>query len=80
MPFLPLVDVFGDEHTNELCSETALVESWLEVERALASAQAELGLIPAEAAQAIVAAASVERIDLGLLRRELAASTLQVGA
>src|SRR2546427_902465 len=69
MPFLPLVDVFGDEQTNELLSETALVESWLEVERALASAQAELGLIPAEAAQAIVAAASVERIDLSLLRR-----------
>jgi 3-carboxy-cis,cis-muconate cycloisomerase len=75
MPFLPLVDVFGDEHTNELFSETALVESWLEVERALASAQAELGLIPAEAAQAIVAAASVERIDLDLLRRR----TLIVG-
>jgi 3-carboxy-cis,cis-muconate cycloisomerase len=69
MPFLPLVDVFGDEHTNELFSEAALAESWLEVERALASAQAELGLIPAEVAQAIVVAASVERIDLGLLRR-----------
>src|SRR2546427_13157800 len=69
MPFLPLVDVFGDQHTNERCSERALAENWPEVEQALASAQAGLGLIPAEAAQAIVAAASVERIDLGLLRR-----------
>jgi 3-carboxy-cis,cis-muconate cycloisomerase len=75
MPFLPLVDVFGDEHTNELFSEAALVGSWLEVERALASAQAELGLIPAEAAQAIDKAATAERIDLDLLRRR----TLIVG-
>src|SRR5438046_1933041 len=52
MVFLPLVDVFGDEIVAALFSETALVESWLEVERALAAAQAELGIVPAEAAAA----------------------------
>lgn len=67
-PFLPLVAVFGDPEIGRLLSERAHVERWLEVERALAAAQAELGLIPAEAAAAIAAHATAERIDLALLR------------
>src|SRR5207245_5778118 len=55
---------------RELLSEEALVESWLEVERALAAAQAELGVIPAEAAAAIAREATRDRVDLGLLRRQ----------
>lgn len=65
--FLPLVDVFGDEVTLELFSERALVDAWLEAERALAAAQAELGIVPQEAADAI-AAVTAETVDLERLR------------
>ena len=70
MLFLPLVDVFADEAILELFSEAALAESWLEVERALAAAQSELGIIPADAAAAIAAEAKADKVDLALLRRQ----------
>jgi 3-carboxy-cis,cis-muconate cycloisomerase len=38
-------------------------QAWLDVEAALAKAQAELGIIPAEAAAAIVAAAHYDKMD-----------------
>ena len=66
--FLPLVDVFGDEHVARLFSEESLVGAWLEVERALARAQADLGVIPAHAADEIEAAAQPGEIDLAALR------------
>ena len=68
--FLPLVDVFGDEEIRQLFSEAALVEAWLEVERALALAQAELGIVPSEAAAAIAAEATSSKVDLGRLREQ----------
>jgi 3-carboxy-cis,cis-muconate cycloisomerase len=67
MVFLPLADVFGDDQLEVCFSQTALVGAWLEVERALAATQAELGVIPVEAAAAIDAVAVPEHIDLGLL-------------
>src|SRR2546421_3528934 len=73
--FSPLVDVFGDQEVNRLFSEESLVAAWLEVERALADAQAELGVIPSEAAQEIAAAAVPEHVDLAALREQ----TLVVG-
>lgn len=57
-PWTMLLDTFGDPAMAEVWSETATVRAWLDVERALAAAQAELGLIPASAATAIA-----ERID-----------------
>jgi len=66
--FLPLVDVFGDAEVAELFSEASTVAAWLEVERALAQTQAELGVIPSAAAAAISADATVDRVELGLLR------------
>lgn len=68
--FLPLVDVFGDEEILELFSEDALVEAWLEVERALAAAQSELGVVPVEAAAAIAAEATADKVDLSRLRAQ----------
>jgi 3-carboxy-cis,cis-muconate cycloisomerase len=68
--FLPLVDVFGDDEVLELFSEHALVEAWLEVERALALAQSELGIIPNEAAAAIAVEATGDKVDLGRLREQ----------
>lgn len=62
-PYLPLVGTFGDPTTSELLSERATVASWLEVERALAAAQADLGLVSPEAAGAVQAYARPERVD-----------------
>lgn len=46
-------------------------QRWLDVEAALALSQAELGLVPAEQAERIAAAAHVERLDLELVRSEI---------
>src|SRR5438445_5288640 len=73
--FSPLVDVFGDHEVIRLFSEESLVAAWLEVERALAEAQAELGIIPSEAAREIAAAAVLEHVDFASLREQ----TLVVG-
>src|SRR3990172_7556135 len=51
--------------------ERAMLQRWLDVEAALAAAQAELGLIPAEAAGAIAAAAHVDKLDLAAVKRDL---------
>jgi 3-carboxy-cis,cis-muconate cycloisomerase len=66
-PFMMLESVFGDPEMGEIFSEAAFVEAWLAVERALAASQAELGVIPDEAALAIADAAVADRIDLGSL-------------
>ncbi len=60
--------MFGDPATNELLGETATVAAWLDVERALAAAQAELGLVSSAAAAAVDAFARVDRIDTAALR------------
>src|SRR5882672_7260219 len=73
--FSPLVDVFGDQEVIRLFSEESLVEAWLEFERALADAQAELGVIPSEAAREVATAAMPEHVNLAALREQ----TLVVG-
>ncbi len=55
-----------------LFTPRALRGTWLEIEAALAETQAELGLIPAEAAQAIRAVASFDVIDAEALARDIA--------
>jgi 3-carboxy-cis,cis-muconate cycloisomerase len=61
---LPLASVFGDAVVAAHFSEVASIESWLEVERALAAVEAELGIIPLAAAEAIARAAVPTSIDL----------------
>lgn len=68
LPYLPLLDLYGDAEMARLLGERARVEAWLEVERALAAAQASAGEIPAEAAEAIAVACSADRIDSRQLR------------
>ena len=63
-----LADVFGDSTTVEIFGESATIDAWLETERALALAQAELGVIPAAAAAEIQKAARGDRVDADLLR------------
>ncbi|CAI2029698.1 adenylosuccinate lyase family protein [Serratia fonticola] len=52
------------EEAEEIWSDLNMVQGWLDVEAALASAQAELGMIPLEAAQVIVQKADARLFDL----------------
>lgn len=53
-------------------SDRATLQAWLDVEAALAQAQAELGMVPPEAAQQIAVHAQAERFDLEALARGIA--------
>jgi len=52
------------EAMNQIFSEKARFQRWLDVEASLARAQASLGIIPKEAADAISQKANVEFLDL----------------
>jgi len=54
----------------EIFSERASLESCLLVEAALAQAQAELGIIPAESAREIVGHARIEELDVAHIREQ----------
>ena len=56
-------DMFGTAEMRALYSDEALVQRYLDVEVALARAQAGLGIIPAEAAEALARVAQVSRVD-----------------
>lgn len=64
---LLLSAAFGDEEIAARFSDRQGVEAMLEVETALARAEAGLGLIPAAAAERIGACATPERIDMAAL-------------
>ncbi len=68
-------ELFTTSEMHAVFDDRSLVGTWLAVEAALASVQGELGLIPAEAARAIGAAARVEPIDWA----RLGAGTRSVG-
>src|SRR5258705_1466544 len=55
-----------------LFTEPARFQSWLDVEAALARAQAELGIIPEAAAREIVRKAHLSHLDLAAVREGLA--------
>lgn len=65
--------VFGSDAMRALLSERAFLQRMLDVEAALARAQACLNLIPAEAAQAITNAADIARFDMPTLAKATAA-------
>jgi 3-carboxy-cis,cis-muconate cycloisomerase len=56
-------DMFGSEEMRRLFTDEYVVQLYLDVEAALARAQARLGIVPEKAAEAITAAAHVENID-----------------
>jgi adenylosuccinate lyase len=64
-------DIVSTAETRLIFSEENLVQCWLDVEAALATAQAELGLIPAEAAQTICANAQLEKLDFLRMLKEI---------
>jgi 3-carboxy-cis,cis-muconate cycloisomerase len=57
-------DLYGSAEMRALFSDRARLERMLEVEAALARAEAGLGLVPSQAAEAIAAAARVENLSL----------------
>lgn len=63
---------YSTSATRRIFCDRCRFQRWLDVEAALACAQAQLGIIPAEAAEQIAAAARVDRLDLDAVRREIA--------
>lgn len=67
--------LYGTDAMRAVFGEHAFLQRMLDVEAALARAQARLGIVPAEAAAAITGAARAERLDLPAL----AAATRNTG-
>jgi 3-carboxy-cis,cis-muconate cycloisomerase len=63
-------DAFGTPRMREVFSDQALVGRYVEVESALAKAEAKCGVIPTEAAEAIAKQANASILDFDLLRQE----------
>ena len=63
-------DAFGTPRMREIFSDRALISCYVEVEIALARAQARCGVIPAEAAEQIATKSNVVSLDFDLLRHE----------
>ena len=63
-------DLFGTPEMREIFSDEVLVQAWLDVEVALAQAQAGAGIIPVGAAEEIARQARAEHIDLGALKQQ----------
>jgi adenylosuccinate lyase len=62
--------LWGTPGTRAIFAEEARLRCWIDILAALAQAQAELGYIPAGAAEAIRAHARVERLDIEAVGRE----------
>jgi adenylosuccinate lyase len=62
--------LWGTEEAWAIFDERARLRSWLAILVALAESQAELGIVPADAARAIRTGAVVERLDLGFVAEE----------
>lgn len=63
-------NMFGDDGMRDVFSDDSLVQRYLEVEVALAHAEAKVGVIPTDAAAAIDKASRRLTVDLDRLRRE----------
>lgn len=63
--------LFTTETMAEIFSDRALVQAMLDVEAALAKAEAECGIVPPDAAEAIAAAANADFFDIDALGREI---------
>ena len=63
-------DAFGTPRMREVFSDRALIGRYVEVEIALARAEAKCGVIPADAAEAIAKRADAAALDFDLLREE----------
>ena len=64
-------DLFGTEEMRKIFSDETTIQKWLEVEAALARAEAKLGIIPQPHADEITRKARVELIDMAEMKRQL---------
>jgi 3-carboxy-cis,cis-muconate cycloisomerase len=64
-------DMYGTDELRQVFSDENLLQCWLDVEAALARAEAAIGLIPAPAAAEITRQARVERLDIEAMRRSI---------
>lgn len=64
-------DQYGTDEMRRVFDDEALLQRWLDVEAALARAEARLGLIPAAAADEISRKARVEFMDIPAITREI---------
>jgi adenylosuccinate lyase/3-carboxy-cis,cis-muconate cycloisomerase len=67
-----LGDLYGTDELRRTFDSRALVQAWLDVERALAEAEADVGVIPEAAAARIAAESDAALYDLAALRAGLA--------
>ena len=63
-------DAFGTPRMRQVFADHALISRYVEVEVALARAQARCGVIPAEAAEEIATRSKVDELDFDHLRHE----------
>src|SRR5262249_57551953 len=63
-------DIFSTAEMRQVFSDEARTAYYLEIEAALAKAQARLGIIPEKAAQEIVRQCRIENIDLARLKQQ----------
>ena len=72
LDFLTLGNNFSTPEMREVWSETNRLRKHIEIEVALAKAEGELGVIPAEAAQQIASKADPSQFDLEEIAKEVA--------
>ena len=63
-------DAFGTPAMREVFADRSLISRYIEVEVALARAEARCGVIPVEAAEVIARESKLEKIDFDHMRRE----------
>ncbi|XTZ16550.1 adenylosuccinate lyase [Micromonospora echinospora] len=69
---LTVTSFFGNAEMRSVFNDRQLMQSWLDVEAALARGQASLGVIPHAAAEQITAAARLDRLDTAALAGDAA--------
>lgn len=67
-------DRFGTAAMRAVWQDQQTQQRWLDVEAALALAEAELGIVPAEAAEEIARGARIDRLDLEAMKAEFDAT------
>lgn len=67
-------DRFGTAAMRAVWQDRQTQQRWLDVEAALAEAEAELGIVPSEAAEEIVRSARIDRIDTSSMKAEFDAT------
>ncbi|GBF32482.1 adenylosuccinate lyase [Desulfocucumis palustris] len=70
--------IFGTPEMRDIFSDRSLLQKWMNVEAALARAEAKVGLIPAEAAREITEKAAIQNIDLKFIENEIHVTKHQI--